>query len=543
MLSHTRLAAVGFNDGQNKYRVFYQDSSLLLKESCFEESKGWYVRENCIVANDAKKLTPLAAVSWASGTEIRVYYMNNKNKIVERKWSVDGTEEFGVWQAGGPVECTTPDPLTRLAATCVEEPDGSLTLRLFYQSAHRELRQTSYSSERSEWKDAALESDNGAKIRPIQGTSLAASTGVTTRVFYLSGPRDITLIKEDGNKWKGSKLTLYRRVRAEQLQRIHAAEKTPIAVAPPLFMDDPCTENRLATFFTGHDGKLLKMFFDTETDAFTDDERTGEIRVDYGRTKDSSHYDTSSEAEVVAGGSIAVAFSFEHNARVFYQSSSTTISVYDVIHGSEVRVGIPTSEGGGPRVHSSGEGPDRQPPPAANRENEVGVSFGSGLLTASELARFEFPMTERLRNPSEAEHLAYSIPWTAAWKMWSRTYDRHGRMAGLKNWDILALHSIVDNFADHKALFLPRARETDWNRYWDMPTFKCCSYVGCQRDLWKLAKARKLSNASSLSNEEWEKVLQNFSLFMWFDFYVMKYEFMNPSSPIFPSIYSYAFSL
>ncbi|KAI3323685.1 hypothetical protein HD806DRAFT_534808 [Xylariaceae sp. AK1471] len=70
MLSHTRLAAVGFDDDQNKYRVFYQDSGLLLKESCFDESKGWYVRENCIVANDAKELTPLAAVSWASGHEV-----------------------------------------------------------------------------------------------------------------------------------------------------------------------------------------------------------------------------------------------------------------------------------------------------------------------------------------------------------------------------------------------------------------------------------------------------------------------------------------
>ncbi|RYC61561.1 hypothetical protein CHU98_g4654 [Xylaria longipes] len=473
MLSHTRLAAVGFNDGQNKYRVFYQDSGLLLKESCFEELKGWYVRENCIVANDAKKLTPLAAVSWANGTE---------------------------------------------------EPDGSLTLRLFYQSAHRELRQTSYSSEKAEWKDAALESDLGGKIRPIQGTSLAASTGVTTRVFYLSGPRDVTLIKEDGNKWKSSKLALYRRVRAEQLQRIHVAEKTAIAIAPPLFMDDACTENRLTTFFTRHDGKLLTMFFDTETDAFTDDERTAESRVEHTRANDSGRYETSSEAEVVAGGSIAVAFSFEHDARVFYQSSSTTISVYDVIHGFEVRVGIPTSEGGDPQAHSSGEDPGKQPqpPPAANRENEVGVSFGSGLLTASELAKFEFPMTNRLRNPSEAEHRAYSVPWTAAWKMWSSTYDRHGRMAGLRNWDILELHSVVNNFNHHKSLLLPRAQETDWNRYWDMPTFKCCAYVGCQRDLWKLAKARKLPNASSLTNDQWENVLQNFSIFMWFDFYVMK---------------------
>jgi hypothetical protein len=76
MLSRTRLAAVGFNEsdafdnGSANYRVYYQDSGLLLKESCFEKSKGWFVRENCVVATDAKKHTPLAAVSWANGNEV-----------------------------------------------------------------------------------------------------------------------------------------------------------------------------------------------------------------------------------------------------------------------------------------------------------------------------------------------------------------------------------------------------------------------------------------------------------------------------------------
>lgn len=74
MLNHTRLAAVGFDNGQNNYRVFYQDAGLLLKESCFEASKGWYVRENCLVAKDAKKQTPLAAVMWASGQEVIKFY-------------------------------------------------------------------------------------------------------------------------------------------------------------------------------------------------------------------------------------------------------------------------------------------------------------------------------------------------------------------------------------------------------------------------------------------------------------------------------------
>lgn len=77
MPSRSRLAAAAFNDGQSNYRVFYQDSSFLLKESCFEDSKGWYIRENCIVANDAKKYTSLAAVSWADGNEVSLPHLDS----------------------------------------------------------------------------------------------------------------------------------------------------------------------------------------------------------------------------------------------------------------------------------------------------------------------------------------------------------------------------------------------------------------------------------------------------------------------------------
>lgn len=131
---------------------------------------------------------------------------------------MDDTEKLGVWQPGSTVECAVPDPLTRLAATCVEEPDGSFTLELFYQSAHRELRRTSYNSETAKWKDAALESETGSKVIPIQGSSLAA---VPTRVLYLTGPRDVALVKQVGDKWKSSKLELHRRIRAGR--RINAA--------------------------------------------------------------------------------------------------------------------------------------------------------------------------------------------------------------------------------------------------------------------------------------------------------------------------------
>lgn len=294
-------------------------------------------------------------------------------------------------------------------------------------------------------------------------------------------------------------------------------------------MDDSATDTGLATFFIGNDGKLLRMFFDVENDNFSYDVPE-ELRTENSQV---------SEAEVEAGGSLAVACASDDHALVFYQSSPTTISAYNVIRWSKVSLGIPTSEGGDPRAPE----PSRPPTAAVNRENEIGVSFGSGLLNANELARFEFPMSVRLRNPSETDHMAYSVSWTGAWKAWSSTYYAHGRMAGIRNWDISELGSVVHYFNGSRSWFHPRAPETDWNRYWDMPSFKCCQYVGYQRDLWKLAKGRQLSNARSISNQEWERILQNFSLFLWFDFYVMKYDFTNPSFAIFQHIYSYLFTL
>ncbi|KAF8860191.1 hypothetical protein BDZ45DRAFT_323105 [Acephala macrosclerotiorum] len=120
MSNRHRLAAVSSSDGSISYRVYYQDQAGLIKESCFDEEKGWYVRENCIVAKDAKKPSPLAAVSWAGGNEIRVYYMNSRSAILERKWSVESSDDLGVWQPGTTVKCEKPDPLTHFAVARTE---------------------------------------------------------------------------------------------------------------------------------------------------------------------------------------------------------------------------------------------------------------------------------------------------------------------------------------------------------------------------------------------------------------------------------------
>lgn len=337
MLSRTRLAAVAFNesdafnDGSANYRVYYQDSGLLLKESCFEESKGWYVRENCIVATDAKKYTPLAAASWANGNEIRIYYMNNKSKVLERKWNREGSEDNGVWQAGRDPGCTAPDPQTQLAVACTEDSDGSVKLRLFYQSAGRELRQATWSPHTLEWEDAALVSENGGKFTPVRGSSLAVSAGTETQVFYRAGSRKLETIKEQGGKWSNKRLSTL---------GMSIGERTPIAIAPPLELDEPETDNKLAIFFTDSRGKLLHKLFDTDKEDLVDD-----------KVKNEEDESDSDGGEVEAGGAITIASSSEENASVFYQSSPTKISEYDIKGRFEVFLGIPTSLGGDPRAY------------------------------------------------------------------------------------------------------------------------------------------------------------------------------------------------
>lgn len=205
MSNRNRLAAVGSGDGLISYRVYYQDQAGLIKESCFDEDKGWYVRENCIVAKDAKKTSsPLAAVSWAGGNEIRVYYMNSKNMILERKWSVESSDELGVWQSGTVVKYEKPDPLTHFAVARTEESDGSSKLRLFYQSPNRELRQTSRDVEQTDWSDTVVESDLG-KVKFVLGGSIGIWVGWSIRIFCQSSPRDLVRLKEENGRWTSKK--------------------------------------------------------------------------------------------------------------------------------------------------------------------------------------------------------------------------------------------------------------------------------------------------------------------------------------------------
>jgi hypothetical protein len=119
---------------------------------------------------------------------------------------VDDNSDVTFWKESIDVKSVKPGPQSRLAISRTETVDGDIQLRLFYQSANHELRQTSYnSSAKAEWADAVLESDRG-NVKAFEGSSLAAFGDSTLWLFYQATNRDVEVLKEEGRKWRHSKL-------------------------------------------------------------------------------------------------------------------------------------------------------------------------------------------------------------------------------------------------------------------------------------------------------------------------------------------------
>lgn len=74
MLTNTHLAVIQFIDqDENHIRVYYQDDQNLIKESCYDGSKGWYTRKDDVVTENAKRYSPIAVTSQKDGKEVSVF--------------------------------------------------------------------------------------------------------------------------------------------------------------------------------------------------------------------------------------------------------------------------------------------------------------------------------------------------------------------------------------------------------------------------------------------------------------------------------------
>ncbi|RYP39597.1 hypothetical protein DL767_002145 [Monosporascus sp. MG133] len=179
MLDRTQLAAALFLDGGGtQIRLYYQDGANHIRESSFDGARGWLPPAQAngdIVAANAKRFTPLTVLSSPDGSEIRLFYLNVSNNLVERKYR----RWVGRWEDGQPITTQSLDfDNTKLAST------GSADhIRVFYQATDNTIRQTRCLPGGQVWVDASTESQTRSAAR---GTSLGAVTNP-------NNPSDITL--------------------------------------------------------------------------------------------------------------------------------------------------------------------------------------------------------------------------------------------------------------------------------------------------------------------------------------------------------------
>ncbi|KAL7268053.1 hypothetical protein RUND412_009337 [Rhizina undulata] len=161
ILNRTTLASTKFTDGNGFHlRVYYQDINGNIKESFWDQGTGWNLRSNGLVVK-AKLNSPIAVVSWASGTQIRVYYLNEQDRVCEKlysggaAWTDGGLNSYNLQAA----------PYSQLAAAQIGE-GSDLRIHIYYQDATQKIREFIWNSG---WAE-------GSKTLPtaLIGTSLSS---------------------------------------------------------------------------------------------------------------------------------------------------------------------------------------------------------------------------------------------------------------------------------------------------------------------------------------------------------------------------------
>ncbi|TFK63748.1 fucose-specific lectin [Pluteus cervinus] len=161
-LNRTPLAAFTCDDddGQHIY-LYYQAPNGDIKEAIFDEASNWAPNpQNTSTVGTAKLNTGLAVISWDVGQQVRVYYLGQESKIVERcnngQGGWDDGELTGKYQAA---------PYSKIAAVNLSKTGANI--HVYYQDSTNKLRET---ISIGDWPE-------GTTRLPVAvvGTSIAAS--------------------------------------------------------------------------------------------------------------------------------------------------------------------------------------------------------------------------------------------------------------------------------------------------------------------------------------------------------------------------------
>ncbi|RPB27811.1 hypothetical protein L211DRAFT_833794 [Terfezia boudieri ATCC MYA-4762] len=164
---------------------------------------GWtLVDRPVLVAVDAKKQSPLAAVTWANGLKGAVYYLNERNIICERVTTDGGN----TWNEGLLTGWTIPTRSNSdLAAVVTWESLRCMEIYVYFQDQNNRIRELRFGSEKGEWYEDSTTGYN--LLKGLSGTSIVCSADSTWSakrwVYSQSAVRDIQqfMYQSNGNKW------------------------------------------------------------------------------------------------------------------------------------------------------------------------------------------------------------------------------------------------------------------------------------------------------------------------------------------------------
>jgi len=129
--------AIDFTFGGKKHiRTYYQTNDKKIRETSYEAEKGWFVRENTVIATNARANSPITATHWFKDNKvhIRVYFLDESRKICER--AGEHTASGTGWRSGNPLQLhgNKETNVAEASQLAVARPDKDYeTLRVFYQ--------------------------------------------------------------------------------------------------------------------------------------------------------------------------------------------------------------------------------------------------------------------------------------------------------------------------------------------------------------------------------------------------------------------------
>jgi len=315
MLDFTCLAVVESVVNDIQYvRVYYQNQDCRIKESCFDTKNGWYARGQDVVVT-AKLYSPIAASSWDKGKQIRVYYLNDQNKICERVGSANSLGAPSAWEDGRVFDVKVlPD--SQLGVARFGRDDANISV--FYQKEDGHLGEIKYQKKADEWNPSRTKFPEAYGGSSIYATS--AKPAGEVRLYYQDIGRTIKEhYMKKGGVWEPGD---------DNIPDVVLAPKASISVLSSGYENKP-SDLLIQVFSVRHDNKLIGMAYDQE---------------DGGWEVNAKEYVNTLVPSSPGFSAVAACGNVEKGLiSVFYQSEANIIAKYSVGEKKRIPLGIPTS--------------------------------------------------------------------------------------------------------------------------------------------------------------------------------------------------------